>query len=93
MLRVLIVEHASIGGFMTHYGWNSTLEGIVPGKAMVTWPVALVQFYNEKGKKGKGMRRKAKELGKMAKTAVEEGGYSHFSLNDLIDELKRQPWL
>ncbi|KAI4318410.1 hypothetical protein MLD38_032116 [Melastoma candidum] len=46
--QVLILEHVAVGAFVTHCGWNSTLEGISCGVAMVTWPVAAEQFYNEK---------------------------------------------
>ncbi|XP_065871754.1 scopoletin glucosyltransferase-like [Euphorbia lathyris] len=46
--QVLILEHKAVGGFVTHCGWNSTLEGISAGKRMVTWPVTSEQFYNEK---------------------------------------------
>ncbi|XP_065871575.1 scopoletin glucosyltransferase-like [Euphorbia lathyris] len=46
--QVLILEHEAVGGFVTHCGWNSTLEGISAGKRMVTWPVSAEQFYNEK---------------------------------------------
>ncbi|KAF2321090.1 hypothetical protein GH714_033787 [Hevea brasiliensis] len=46
--QVLILDHEAIGGFVTHCGWNSTLEGITAGKPMVTWPVSAEQFYNEK---------------------------------------------
>ncbi|TKY59058.1 Scopoletin glucosyltransferase [Spatholobus suberectus] len=46
--QVLILEHEAIGAFVTHCGWNSTLEGVAAGVPMVTWPVGAEQFYNEK---------------------------------------------
>ncbi|KAF9675886.1 hypothetical protein SADUNF_Sadunf09G0080000 [Salix dunnii] len=46
--QVLILDHEAIGAFVTHCGWNSTLESITAGKPMVTWPVSAEQFYNEK---------------------------------------------
>ena len=46
--QVLILEHKSVGGFVTHCGWNSALEGISAGLPMVTWPIFAEQFYNEK---------------------------------------------
>ncbi|XP_065865213.1 scopoletin glucosyltransferase-like [Euphorbia lathyris] len=46
--QVLILKHEAIGGFVTHCGWNSTLEGITAGLPMVAWPTGAEQFYNQK---------------------------------------------
>ncbi|RRT70973.1 hypothetical protein B296_00028084 [Ensete ventricosum] len=46
--QLLILNHASVGGFVTHCGWNSCLEGVTAGVPMVTWPLCAEQFFNEK---------------------------------------------
>ncbi|KAL2344775.1 hypothetical protein Fmac_006060 [Flemingia macrophylla] len=46
--QLLILEHEAIGAFVTHCGWNSTLEAVTAGVPMVTWPIGAEQFFNEK---------------------------------------------
>ncbi|XP_062023860.1 UDP-glucose flavonoid 3-O-glucosyltransferase 7-like [Rosa rugosa] len=131
--QVLILEHEAVGGFVTHCGWNSILEGVSVGVPMITWPVSAEQIFNEKlvteilrtgvavgaqqwgtvadesvkmeasvkreaieeavsqmmvGDEALAMRSRAKELGKMARRAVEEGGSSFKDLSALISELR-----
>nr|DAD29395.1 TPA_asm: hypothetical protein HUJ06_030863 [Nelumbo nucifera] len=41
-----ILSRESIGGFVTHCGWNSVLEAICAGVPMVAWPLYAEQFIN-----------------------------------------------
>ncbi|KAL4191993.1 hypothetical protein AMTRI_Chr06g170080 [Amborella trichopoda] len=77
--QVLILSHESVGAFITHGGWNSVLEGVSSGLAMVTWPLSAEQFINAKMVSevmgiGFGVERVGKEVVRREKVkgAVEE---------------------
>nr|AFJ53020.1 UDP-glycosyltransferase 1 [Linum usitatissimum] len=44
--QVAVLNHESVGGFVTHCGWNSVLESVRAGVPMVAWPLYAEQRFN-----------------------------------------------
>ncbi|KAF0923532.1 hypothetical protein E2562_006414 [Oryza meyeriana var. granulata] len=44
--QVEILNHRAVGGFVSHCGWNSTLEAVAAGVPMLAWPLYAEQRMN-----------------------------------------------
>ncbi|XP_031269513.1 UDP-glycosyltransferase 88B1-like [Pistacia vera] len=45
--QVAVLSHNSVGGFVTHCGWNSVLEAVYSSVPMLAWPLYAEQKMNK----------------------------------------------
>jgi hypothetical protein len=45
--QVEVLSHRATGAFVTHCGWNSTLEGVMAGLPLICWPLYAEQRLNK----------------------------------------------
>ncbi|PON42712.1 UDP-glucuronosyl/UDP-glucosyltransferase [Trema orientale] len=92
-----ILAHGSTAGFMTHCGWNSSLESVVNGVPVVAWPLYAEQKMNAivltqemkvalRPKASENGIVKKEEIAKAVKSLIE--GEEGKKLRNRIEELK-----
>lgn len=75
--QVEVLNHESVGGFVTHCGWNSVLEGVCAGVPMLAWPLYADQkmtkaFVVEEMKVALAVTRSEEEDGLVSAAELEE---------------------
>uniref|UniRef100_A0ACD5UK74 Uncharacterized protein n=1 Tax=Avena sativa TaxID=4498 RepID=A0ACD5UK74_AVESA len=71
--QVEILSHPAVGGFVSHCGWNSTLEAVAAGVPTIAWPLYAEQRMNAKmlsERAGMALRPEAREDGVVTRDEV-----------------------
>ncbi|KAI3439643.1 uncharacterized protein J3R85_004476 [Psidium guajava] len=64
--QVAILSHPSVAAFLSHCGWNSSVESLAKGVPMIAWPLYAEQRMNA--------AMLAEDLGVAIRPSFEEGG-------------------
>ncbi|KAH6804128.1 UDP-Glycosyltransferase superfamily protein [Perilla frutescens var. frutescens] len=77
--QLRILSHDSVGGFLTHCGWSSIVEGLMFGRPLITLPFLVDQGLNSRVVVGR-------QLGVEIPRTEEDGSYT---MNSVADSVKR----
>ncbi|XBI66226.1 hypothetical protein VPH35_045855 [Triticum aestivum] len=72
-----VLRHPSVGGFLSHCGWNSVLEAVCAGVPVIGFPVAWDQLVNarmvaDEWKVGIDLREQRGEDGSVSRAAISD---------------------
>ncbi|XP_030533197.1 UDP-glycosyltransferase 88B1-like [Rhodamnia argentea] len=81
--QVEVLGHGSVGGFVTHCGWNSVLEAVCGGLPMLAWPLYAEQRLN------RAYLVEEMKLALSVTESEEDGLVSADELEERVNELMR----
>ncbi|XP_043702095.1 UDP-glycosyltransferase 90A1-like [Telopea speciosissima] len=80
--QVEILRHESVKGFMSHCGWNSTMESICASVPILAWPMMAEQPLNA--------RMVADELGVGLRIVANNGSVRGFVGSEIVEKMVRE---